>query len=85
SGGRTDSASGQTRPKTDKDVICYECQEPGHYRNECPKLSDDKSKNKKKVLMATWDDSESDEEEGNIALMADTEATGTDSESDSDK
>ncbi|MCI12751.1 cysteine-rich RLK (receptor-like protein kinase) 8, partial [Trifolium medium] len=88
SGGRVDSASGQRKSKIDKDVICYECQEPSHYRNECPKLSDEKPKNKlskKKVLIATWDDSDSDAEEGNIALMADIEAISTDSESDSEQ
>jgi hypothetical protein len=60
----------------------YECQKPSHYRSECPKLNDEKPKNKlleKKVLMATWDDS-SDEEEGNSAIMAKTEAPSTESE-----
>jgi hypothetical protein len=55
---------------------------------ECPKLNDEKPKNKlpkKKVLMATWDDSDGNEEEGNLALMAKTEAPGTESDSDSEE
>ncbi|MCI45521.1 hypothetical protein A2U01_0066760, partial [Trifolium medium] len=41
----------------------------GHYMNECPKLNDKKSKNKlpkKKVLMATWDDSDCDCDEEEV-------------------
>ncbi|XP_050899820.1 uncharacterized protein LOC127106581 [Lathyrus oleraceus] len=66
-----------------KEVICLECKEPGHYKNDCPKLKKDRRpKNNfsktKKGLMATWDDSESkgedsDEEKTNVALMATTE------------
>ncbi|MCI84697.1 hypothetical protein A2U01_0105975, partial [Trifolium medium] len=59
--------------------------EPEHYRSECPKLNDDKPKNKfpkKKVLTATWDDPNCDEEVSNLALMAKAEAPNTDSDSD---
>ena len=65
--------------------MCYECKEPGHYKNECPKLQKDRPKRsgdrKKKVLMETWDDSEcsdsdsdSDSEHANMALMANTDS-----------
>ena len=60
-GGQYDSTSGKKKSKADKDITCFKCKEPGHYKNECPKL---KPKNeffreKKNVLMATWDDYES--------------------------
>ena len=95
--GRFESTSGQKKA-ADKEVICFECKEPGHYKNECPKLKKDRKPKKfhkaKKGLMATWDDSESeeedsDEEQAAIALMARTdeesEAEPTpEAESDSD-
>src|SRR3954468_16381392 len=43
-----------------KKVTCFECKEPGHYKSECPKLQRKKPKKKfqkKKGLMAAWDDS----------------------------
>ena len=64
-----------------KETTCFECKEPGHIKSECPKLKKESKPKKaykaKKSLMATWDDSdseevESDEEHGNIALMAKT-------------
>src|SRR4051812_20187148 len=75
-----------------KKVMCYECNEPGHFRNECPKLQKENPKkkfHKKKGLMATWDDSESESksdsegEQANFALMA-TEDDGSESTSESD-
>ncbi|CAI8615440.1 unnamed protein product [Vicia faba] len=106
---RTDSSSGYRRsegsssskkPNT-KDIICYECNEQGHYKSDCPKLQREKPKKKfgrekKKSLMATWDDSdsseadsESDDERANIALMAniseDSEASESDSEPDTEE
>ena len=74
---RTES-SGQKKT-FGNEAICFECKEPGHYRNDCPKLKKDKKPKKgskgRKGLMATWDDSESedeasDEEHANMALMA---------------
>jgi hypothetical protein len=84
-GRRSESTSNTRKPQTDRKVVCFECQEPGHYRSECPKLNKEKPKNnssKKKVLMATWGDSDGETEEDNIAPMAHTEAS--DAESDSD-
>ncbi|XP_058771733.1 uncharacterized protein LOC131645090 [Vicia villosa] len=73
-----------------KKVMCYECNEPGQYKNECPKLQKENPKkkfHKKKSLMATWDESEdesdSEDEQANFALMA-TEDDGSESTSESD-
>src|SRR3954468_20606679 len=82
-------SSGDRRSDKKKDV-CYECNELGHYKNECPKLQKENPKkkfHKKKGLMATWDDSEdesdSEDEQANFALMA-TEDDGSESTSESD-
>ncbi|XP_058776384.1 uncharacterized protein LOC131650702 [Vicia villosa] len=97
---RIGSSSSQKKADGNK-VIWYECKELGHYKNECPKLR--KYKKPKKVfeaekgLMATWDDSDSEEEDfkeeqANVAPMdeantseviSESELT-TDDESDSD-
>src|SRR4051812_33546162 len=75
-----------------KKVMCYECNEPGHYKNECLKLQEENPKkkfHKKKGLMATWDESESESgsdsegEQANFALVA-TEDDGSESTSESD-
>src|SRR4051812_49809956 len=68
--------------------MCYECNEPGHFRSECPSLQKENPKkkfHKKKGLMATWDESEDDseDEQANCALMV-TEADGSESTSESD-
>src|SRR3954462_5473163 len=87
--------SSRSRRYDKKKVTCFECNEPGHYKSECPKLQKEKPKkkfHKKKGLMETWDDSDSSKsesdsegEQANITLMAtvDAEAEST-SESDSD-
>ncbi|GAV59425.1 zf-CCHC domain-containing protein [Cephalotus follicularis] len=61
--------------KEEKEVICYECNKPGHIKPNCPKLK--KKKDKKKAMIATWsdiDNSSSDEDENeeiaNIAFLA---------------
>ncbi|GAV79432.1 zf-CCHC domain-containing protein, partial [Cephalotus follicularis] len=60
--------------KEEKEVICYECNKPGHIRSDCPKL---KKKDQRKAMIATWsnsDDSSSDEDKNekiaNITFMA---------------
>ncbi|GAV59234.1 zf-CCHC domain-containing protein/UBN2 domain-containing protein, partial [Cephalotus follicularis] len=48
-----------------EELICYECKNPGHLKNDCPnikkkeqfKKSNEHSK-KKKAMIATWDDSD---------------------------
>ncbi|GAV72713.1 hypothetical protein CFOL_v3_16201, partial [Cephalotus follicularis] len=63
--------------KVEKEVICYECDKPGHIRLDCPKLKKKKDNVKKKAMITTWsgsDESSSDKEENeevaNIAFMA---------------
>src|SRR3954469_23629094 len=84
--------SSTNRRSDKKKVTCYECNEPGHYKNECPKLQKENPKkkfHKKKGLMATWDDSDSESEpdsegeQANIALMA-TVDDGSESTTESD-
>lgn len=94
------SESSRHRKSSRKEVVCYECKEPGHFKSECPKLQKEKPKKKfdkkKKSLMATWDDSESSESSSkskddcaNMAFMADTydgaESSRSELESDSNE
>ena len=60
--GYFDISYGQKKQGSRKEVICFECKEPCHYKNDCPKLKKDRRPKKKffkgkKGLMATWDDS----------------------------
>ncbi|KAL5556374.1 hypothetical protein UlMin_038610 [Ulmus minor] len=41
------------------EVVCYECNKPGHYKFECPQ----RKQGRKKAMMATWDDSDSSDSE----------------------
>lgn len=57
-GGRSESTSILKKLGASKEVICFKCKEPGHYKNECPKLNKDRPNKKdfremKKGMMAT--------------------------------
>ncbi|GKV42183.1 hypothetical protein SLEP1_g49620 [Rubroshorea leprosula] len=57
---------------TQKSVTCYECNNMGHYRNECPKLKKGEKKGKKsmkkKAFAATWNDDEASSTESESSL-----------------
>ncbi|GAV81113.1 zf-CCHC domain-containing protein [Cephalotus follicularis] len=74
-----------------EEPTCYECKKPGHFKNECPNLKKKEKfikehSKKKKAMVATCDDSDlssseesgSDEEVVNFALMAMEEDTSED-------
>ncbi|GAV77209.1 DUF4219 domain-containing protein/UBN2 domain-containing protein, partial [Cephalotus follicularis] len=46
-------------PSKLEEIICFECNKPGHYKSHCPRLKKkDLYKKKKKAMIATWDDSD---------------------------
>ncbi|XP_045791421.1 uncharacterized protein LOC123886125 [Trifolium pratense] len=56
-------------------IQCYECNQFGHYKSDCPKL---KKPFAKKSMMATWDEldelpEEEEEQEANVCLMTRSE------------
>ncbi|GAV91750.1 zf-CCHC domain-containing protein/UBN2 domain-containing protein [Cephalotus follicularis] len=64
-GGKNVKKSTPSKSETKKEeIICFECNKPGHYKSECPRLKKDK---KKRAMLATWSDSDesSSEEEEN--------------------
>ncbi|XP_016168477.1 uncharacterized protein LOC107611023 [Arachis ipaensis] len=58
---------------------CHHCKEPAHFKSDCPQLmkGEKSKKDKKKVMMATWEDLENDtslessDQEAQLCLMAD--------------
>lgn len=59
--GHSESTYGSKKVGVGKQLTCFECKEPGHFKNECPKLKKERPKKKfrgkKKGLMDTCDDS----------------------------
>ena len=62
----------------EKELTCFECKKPGHFKSECPQLKKNPRRFKKKAMMATWSDSDTssfEEEEkaemANLCFMAD--------------
>jgi hypothetical protein len=59
----TAGKSGGKGTRINPDVICYFCEQKGHYRSECPeKVAWKKSKQKGENAMAFWDSSDSEGE-----------------------
>ncbi|KAL5577579.1 hypothetical protein UlMin_019278 [Ulmus minor] len=58
------------KPKR-SEMICYECNKPGHIKLDCPQLKH----MKKKAMVATWDDDDSsdseseNDEQANVCFM----------------
>ncbi|XP_015941374.1 uncharacterized protein LOC107466878 [Arachis duranensis] len=75
------SSSSKDVKKDQVKFTCHHCKEPGHFKSNCPQLKkgEKSKKDKKKVIMATWEDlendtsSESSDQEAQLCLMADHE------------
>ncbi|XP_020992191.1 uncharacterized protein LOC110278267 [Arachis duranensis] len=73
------SSSSKDVKKDQVKFTCHHCKEPGHFKSDCPQLKKGEKfkKDKKKVMMATWEDlendtsSESSDQEAQLCLMAD--------------
>ncbi|GAV67542.1 zf-CCHC domain-containing protein/UBN2 domain-containing protein, partial [Cephalotus follicularis] len=73
-----------------EEIICFECNKPGHYKIECPRSMKAKDTiKKKKAMLATWSDSDesSSEEEENqeVAQLALMEINDSDEDEDEDE
>ncbi|XP_016185068.1 uncharacterized protein LOC107626683 [Arachis ipaensis] len=73
------SSSSKDFKKDQAKFTYHHCKEPGHFQSDCPQLkkSEKSKKDKKKVMMATWEDlenntsSEDSDQEAQLCLMAD--------------
>ncbi|GAV71086.1 zf-CCHC domain-containing protein/UBN2 domain-containing protein [Cephalotus follicularis] len=45
-------------PSKREEIICFECNKPGHYKSDCPRLKKKEFMKKKKAMVGTWDDSD---------------------------
>ncbi|GAV68212.1 hypothetical protein CFOL_v3_11715, partial [Cephalotus follicularis] len=77
--GKPNKKSNPQKGETSKheDIICYECNKPGYYKSDCPRLKNKEQMKKRKAMIATWEDSdesssdgETQEEVAQLALMA---------------
>ncbi|GAV62879.1 LOW QUALITY PROTEIN: zf-CCHC domain-containing protein/UBN2 domain-containing protein, partial [Cephalotus follicularis] len=72
-----------------EEIVCFECNKPGHYKSECPRLKKAKDTiKKKKAMLATWSDSDessSEEEEDEVAQIALMEINDSDKDEDEDE
>ena len=77
--GKYKGSSSKNYKKDLSKVTCHHCKEAGHFKSNCPKLKkEDKGKReRKRVLMASWEDLENDwneeedsEGEDKICFMA---------------
>ncbi|GAV84400.1 zf-CCHC domain-containing protein [Cephalotus follicularis] len=76
-GGRPNKKIHQNRESSKlEEILCFECNKPGHYKSDCPRLKKKEHLKKKKAMLATLDDSdelssdeESHEEVAQLALM----------------
>ncbi|XP_072090534.1 uncharacterized protein [Arachis hypogaea] len=73
------SSSSKDVKKDQVKFTCHHCKEPDHFKSDCPQLKKGEKfkKDKKKVMMATWEDlendtsSESSDQKAQLCLMAD--------------
>jgi len=73
---------------SDKELTCFNCKKPDHFKQNCPLLKNNKGKKKKKkAFAATWDDEEGEEvsddssEEANLCLMTKSDSEASSEES----
>ena len=41
-----------------RDLVCFKCKKLGHIKYDCPLYKSEAKRRKKKVMMATWSESE---------------------------
>ncbi|KAL4384737.1 hypothetical protein GQ457_15G020510 [Hibiscus cannabinus] len=71
---RREDFMNKTHKEEEKDqLICYECNKPGHMKVECPNLKKSLERKKHKNFVATWSDEDTSGDEdyvANLCLMA---------------